>query len=478
MERRRTKIVATMGPSCREPDVLRGVIAAGADVVRLNLAHGTYDEHQAALAAARDAAASTDRVIGALADLPGPKMRTGPIAGGRIELHQGATVVLSGDGDGVEGTADRFPTTVEGLGALVEPGEEIFLSDGAIVVKVLDVDGGDVRARVERGGVLASLKGMHLPSSEGRIEAFTAEDERALDAACDMGVDYVGLSFVRDAEDVERARTHLKARRSQVQLVAKIETRSAIENLDQIVAAADAVMVARGDLGIQLPLRDVPFLQKRIIRQCNRLGRPVITATEMLESMTEAPLPTRAEVADVANAVLDGTDAVMLSAETAIGERPVEAVKVMHGIVSTADVQKATGRAASEAMHESIEDPVSWAIARAAVQAAEDLNVAAIVCPTRSGATAKRVSAFRPRMPILGVAHRPQAVGALAMYWGVTPAFIEFLPEVRLEQEGIRRAANAAVSTGLAQEGDLVAVVAGGPAPRAGSTDFVRIVRA
>lgn len=476
MERRRTKIVATLGPASRESGALRGVVEAGADVVRLNFAHGTYEDHRRALANARAAAASTDRVIGALADLPGPKMRTGAISGGRAELREGTTVVLTGDG--AEGTAGRFPTTVERLGTFVEPGEEIFLSDGAIVVRVVEVDGDEVRARVERGGTLASRKGMHLPSSEKRIEAFTSDDERALDVACDLGVDYVGLSFVRDADDVQRARARLQARRSQVQLVAKIETRSAIENLDQIVAAADAVMVARGDLGIQLPLRDVPFLQKRIIRQCNRLGRPVITATEMLESMTTDPLPTRAEVADIANAVLDGTDAVMLSAETAIGERPVEAVRVMHGVVSAADVQKGADRAASEAMHESIEDRVSWAIARAAVQAAEDLDVAAIVCPTRSGATAKRVSAYRPRMPILGLAHRPEAVGALALYWGVTPALIKFLPEVRLEQEGIRRAADAAVTTGLARAGDLVAVVAGGPAPRAGSTDYVRIVRA
>jgi pyruvate kinase len=319
---------------------------------------------------------------------------------------------------------------------------------------------------------------MHLPGSEDKIEAFTSDDERALDAACDMGIDYVGLSFVRDAEDVERARSHLKARRSRVQLVAKIETRSAIQNLDQIIGAADVVMVARGDLGVQFRLPDVPFLQKRIISRCNRLGRPVITATEMLESMTQEPLPTRAEVADVANAVLDGTDAVMLSGETAIGKHPIATVEAMHGIVTAADAEKTVHRAASEAMDPSIDDPVSWAIARAAVQAAEDLNVAAIVCPTRSGATAKRVSAFRPRMPILGVVHRPDSVGALALYWGVTPELIEFLPEERLEGEGVKRAADAAVAAGLVRTGDLVAVVAGGAAPRAGSTDLVRIVRA
>jgi pyruvate kinase len=477
MEQRRTKIVATLGPSCLGPDRLRGIIEAGTDVVRLNFAHGTHEDHRLALGYARDAAESVGRMIGAAADLPGPKIRTGPIADGETELHDGSTVTMTTDD--VEGTSERFSTTVKDLGSLVEPGEEIYLSDGAIAVRVVDVaHNGEVQARVERGGVLKSRKGMHLPSSENKIEAFTSVDARALDAVCDMGIDYVGLSFVRDAGDVERVRAHVRSRRSNVQLVAKIETRSAIDNLDQIVRTADAVMVARGDLGVQLPLRDVPFLQKRIISQCNRLGRPVITATEMLESMTENRLPTRAEVADVANAVLDGTDAVMLSGETAVGKHPVETVQAMHGIVGAADAQKAAYRAASEAMVESIDDPVSWAIARAAVQAAEDLNVAAIVCPTRSGATAKRVSAFRPRMPILGLAHRPDAVGALALYWGVTPSLLEFLPEVRLVDEGVKRAADAALRAGLARPGDLVAVVAGGAAPRAGSTDLVRIVRA
>ena len=475
MDERRTKIVATLGPACATEAGLRGIIGAGVDVVRLNFAHGKPADHGATLEEARDAARAEKRVIGAMADLPGPKMRTGPIAGDAVELREGATVRLTDEA--IEGTAERFSTTVDGLSGMVEPDEEIFLADGAIVLRATGVEGRDVLAVVERAGVLKSRKGMHLPGSENKIEAFTADDRDALDAAVAMGIDYVGLSFVRDAEDIERARAHLKVKRSWVQIVAKIETSSAIDKLDEIVAAADAVMVARGDLGIQLPLRDVPHLQKRIIRKCNRVGRPVITATEMLESMTQNLLPTRAEVADVANAVLDGTDAVMLSGETAAGKHPIETVKAMNGIVTTADSEKRTHRAVSEAMDASVDDPVSWAIARAAVQAAEDLDVAAIVCPTRSGATAKRVSAFRPRMPILGVAHKANAVGALALYWGVAPALMEFLPEEKLGDEGVQRAADAAVRHGLASSGDLVAVVAGGPAPRAGSTDFVRIVR-
>ena len=445
-------------------------------MVRLNFAHGSAEDHRSALMTAREAAGSLDRVVGGLADLPGPKMRTGPVPVGGVELRRGSVVVLTAQGP--EASPERIPTTVPDLASMVQPSEQILLSDGAIRATVLrNLAGGEVEVRIERGGILRSLKGIHLPASERRIEAFTADDRLAMDAAIGMGIDYVGVSFVRDADDLERARSHARSRRSRAQIVAKIETRSAVANLEEIVAVADVVMVARGDLGIQFPMRDVPFLQKRIIGLCNRRGRPVITATEMLESMTTSVRPTRAEVADVANAVLDGTDAVMLSGETAIGDRPVEVVRAMHDIVLAADQEKTSRRATTEAMDASVDDRVSWAIARAAVQAAEDLDVAAIVCPTRSGATAKRVAAFRPRMPILGIAHDPKLAGGLALYWGVTPALVRFLPEERIGEEGVKRAADAAAVSGLAARGDLVAVVAGGPGPRAGSTDFVRIVR-
>jgi pyruvate kinase len=260
-------------------------------------------------------------------------------------------------------------------------------------------------------------------------------------------------------------------------LVAKIETRSGVENLADIVQATDVVMVARGDLGIQMPLKDVPMLQKKIIRHCNTQGVPVITATQMLESMTRQPLPTRAEVGDVANAVLDGTDAVMLSEETAMGAYPVETVMAMADIVSSAEDELIT----HERTHVDLadkDDPVSWAVARAAVQAAEDLKASAIVCPTRSGATARRVSAFRPEMPVLGLGHSTEIVGALAVVWGVVPYLAEFLNEEVNAVEGVERAVEVARSAGCARPGDLVVVVAGGPGRRAGSTDFLRIVSA
>jgi pyruvate kinase len=471
---RRTKIIATLGPATREPDRVRALIEAGVDVFRLNFAHPSPEVHQAAAELARAQAEEHGKVIGMLADLPGPKMRTGEVEGGEVSLEPGRTFVLSakdalGDSNGVS-------TTVPGLGQMVEPGDEIFLADGAIILKVIEVQNGDVHTEVIRRGLLRSRKGMHLPSAEAKIQAFTDEDRETLAFALTFKVDLVGLSFIRDAEDVERARAELPKRGVKPLLVAKIETRSAVDNLEEIVRAADAVMVARGDLGIQCPFEDVPLLQKRIIRACNKSGTPVITATQMLESMTHGPLPSRAEVNDVANAVLDGTDALMLSEETAVGKYPIATVRAMSSIALAAEAEAL--HEVSTVHHEGDDDPVSWAIARAAVHAAEELQVAAILCPTRSGNTARRVAAFRPSMPILGLSHGAETVRPLALVWGVVPALSPFLPEEQLAEEGLKQAVQTARDAGLVKPGELVAIVAGGPPPRAGSTDVVRIVAA
>jgi pyruvate kinase len=471
---RRTKIIATLGPASREPDALRALLEAGVDVVRLNFAHPSPEVHRDAAERARAIADELGKVIGVLADLPGPKMRTGEIEGGEVSLEPHQAFVLYaketlGDRNGVS-------TTVGGLAQMVEKGDEIFLADGAIILRVTEVQNGDVHTEVIRRGLLRSRKGMHLPLAEAKIQAFTEEDEHTLEFALGFKVDLVGLSFIRDAEDVERARAALPKRGIKPLLVAKIETRSAVNNLEEVVRAADAVMVARGDLGIQCPFEDVPLLQKKIIRACNETGTPVITATQMLESMTHGPLPSRAEVNDVANAVLDGTDALMLSEETAVGKYPIETVRAMNSIALAAETERHQDM--STVHHEGSDDPVSWAIARAAVHAAEELKVAAILCPTRSGATARRVAAFRPSMPILGLSHGAETVRPLALVWGVVPALSPFLPEEQLAEEGLHQAVQLALDAGLVQSGQLVAVVAGGPAPRAGSTDVVRIVSA
>lgn len=475
---RRTKIVATLGPASADAETLGTLLEAGADVIRLNLAHADATTHRASAASVREQAQRLDQEIGVLADLPGPKMRSGTIAGDEVSLEPGEPFTLFAEPR--EGDAKGVSTTVDNLAQLVEVGEEIFLADGAIILKVESIEDRDVRTEVVRRGLLRSRKGMHVPRAERKIQAFTREDEHSLDLALAMGVDLVGLSFIRSANDIHRVRQALsekaRSKRKQPQLVAKIETRSAIENLDEIVRTADAVMVARGDLGIQMPFKEVPLLQKEIIRTCNRTGTPVITATQMLESMTHGPLPSRAEVNDVANAVLDGTDALMLSEETAVGHYPAATVETMSQIAEAAEGEARSDPGAIQ--HEESDDRVSWAMARSAVQAAEELGVSAIVCPTRSGATARRVAAFRPSMPILGLGHRAEIVRALSLVWGVFPKTLPFLPEELSPNEAVPRAVEAARDVGLARPGDLVAVVAGGPEPRTGSTDFIRIVSA
>jgi len=473
MRTRKTKIVATLGPASNEPKQIRALLEAGVDVCRLNFAHATHEVHAATVEKVREQAAELGRCVGILADLPGPKMRTGPIAAEEVRLeHGGVFTLLPGERAGDERAVS---TTVTNLPDLVSPRDEIFLADGTIVLRVLEIDGADVVTEVVRGGVLRSRKGMHIPGAERRVQAFTKSDEDALEFALRLKVDFVGLSFVRDAEDVKRVREQLPKRGHRPLLVAKIETSSSVHHLTWIVREADAVMVARGDLGIQTPLHRVPLLQKEIIAVCNKAGKPVITATQMLESMTHAPLPTRAEVADVANAVVDGTDALMLSEETAVGDDPAEVVRVMAQTALTAETWP--GDHALPASTQLDDDRVSWAVAHAAIEAANDLGVAAILCPTNSGSTPRRVAAFRPTMPVVGMAQRTDILGGLALLWGVLPLAMPQVPEAVDIREDVERTVEAALAADVVSKGDLVAVVAGSPGPRAGRTDFVRVVR-
>ena len=478
---RRTKIVATIGPATRNAEMMRALIEVGVDVVRLNFAHDAITQHRETARMARDEAAKQGRIVGVLADLPGPKMRTGPISGGFAEISPGDHFTLTSDS--VEGDSTRVSTTVDDLAAIVSVGDETFLADGQVVLRVQSIDGGDVVTEVVRGGTLRSRKGLHLPSAETRMEAFTPEDQEILQTAVEMEVDLVGLSFIRDSRDVDRVRAALPADSIRPQLVAKIETASAVENLDDIIDKADAVMVARGDLGIQVPLRRVPILQKQIIRACNRAGKPVITATEMLESMTDEPLPSRAEATDVANAVFDGTDALMLSEETAIGRYPIEAVRTMSEISETADTAKAAEtlrERRSVPEHGSVhdDDRVAWAAAHAAVEAAQDVSAAAILSVTRAGSTPRRVAAYRPSVPIGGVSGFIDCLGALALSWGVRPLRVGNHVDATTIKEEIDRAVLIALESGFVKPGELVVVVAGSPGPRAGATDFMQVTRA
>jgi len=469
---RRTKIVATVGPATSLPESMRALLAAGADVVRLNAAHGTADVHAQRATLARATAAALGRAVGVLVDLPGPKMRTGPVVDDEISLETGRELTLTSAA--IVGDAHHVSTTLPALGQWVGPGDDIFLADGAIVLRVERVVDDDVLCEIVRGGVLRSRKGMHVPRAEAHVESFTETDAAALKMAIAIKADFIGLSFVRRPEDVDAVRARLPKRGHRPMLVAKIETAVALDHLPGIVGSADAVMVARGDLGIQVPARRVPLIQKEIIRFCNMAGKPVITATQMLESMTRSPLPTRAEVNDVANAVLDGTDALMLSEETAVGEYPADTVRTMSDVAEAAEGwprARTTPQGAGAALDD---DRVAWAVAHAAVQAAEDLGVAGIVCPTQSGTTARRVAAFRPAVPIAGISELPEILGRLCLVWGVQP----LAASPAEGDDGLRHAVKAARDCGMARKGDLIAVVSASPGKRAGATDTVRIVRA
>ncbi len=468
---RRTKIVATVGPATSSPAAMRSLLEAGVDVVRLNAAHADMATHTRNARLVRETAAAIGRNVGILVDLPGPKIRSGVVANDAVDLESGQEFLLKGSESGI-GNERQVATTLPELAHWARPGDEVYLADGAIVLRVLASEADDVRCEVVRGGTLRSRKGMHLPRAEAHVDPFTPRDGQALEMAIAAKVDFLGLSFVRRAEDVERVRALLPKRGVRPALVPKIETATAIDHLEGIVSAADAVMVARGDLGIQLPARRVPLLQKEIIRACNVAGKPVITATQMLESMTRSPLPTRAEVNDVANAVLDGTDALMLSEETAVGLFPSQTVRMMSEVAEAAEGWPHE-RVDPAAIVGGDADRVAWAVAHAAVQAAEDLRVAAIVCPTRSGQTARRVAAFRPRVPIAGIATAPTVLGGLSLVWGVRPLLLA----ESAKEESLQAAVNAARAAGMVREGDLVVLVFGSAGPRAGSTDSVRVIR-
>ena len=371
----------------------------------------------------------------------------------------------------LEGDATGVGTTAADLARWVRVGDEIFLADGAIVLHVEHISGDEVRCRVVRGGTLRSHKGMHVPRAEANIEPFNEADARALATAVKIKADYIGLSFVRGPEDLEFVRARLPKRRAKTQLVAKIETGAALEHMTGIIAAADAVMVARGDLGIQIPAHRVPLVQKEIIRQCNEAGKPVITATQMLESMTHSPLPTRAEVNDVANAVIDGSDALMLSEETAVGSYATAAVRTMAEVAESAEswprerVMPTVAAAGG--------DRVAWAVAHAAVEAARDLDVAAILCPTHSGMTARRVAAFRPTMPVIATSTSHEVLAGLTLLWGVRALLVDD----HAAEDFLHTAMHAARAARIVRRGDMLAVVAASPGRRVGSTDLVRIVR-
>jgi pyruvate kinase len=462
---RRTKIVATLGPACDGPGMLADLLAAGVDVVRLNLSHGDVEEHLERLARVRVAADEIGKQVAVLADLPGPKIRTGHFPEGGVQLTPGSLVTLR-PGDGPSDAvciAVPYATLLDDLVV----GSRVQLGDGAISMTCVSVDVLGASALIETGGHANGQPGVHLSSETLRLTTPTEEDLILAETMAAAGVEYIAVSFVRQASDIDEVRAIVGDR---AQLVAKIETHTSINNLHEVVAASDAIMVARGDLGIDCPIEDVPHLQKRVVRHCVETGTPVITATQMLESMITAPSPTRAEVSDIANAVFDGTDAVMLSGETAIGRDPIGVVRTMARVAERAESEGSYRQWASrlgrvQRSDDHLElvaiDRITAAVTHAAWQASFDAEATAILCCTRSGRTARAMARFRPQARMIGLSPDPSMVRSMALIWGVDPVQVDTYEST---DEMVWFAVETALGRALIAHGDTVLVLAGAPA--------------
>jgi len=464
---RRTKIVATIGPASRDPDTLARMVQAGLDVARLNFSHGDRDLHAENAARVRAASAAVGRPVAILQDLPGPKLRIGPLVDDRVELKPGERLVLV-CGSTEPGDGGRMSVSWRGLPESVDPDDVIYLADGAIRLRVDRIRNGDceVETLVEIGGSVASRQGLNIPGNTRGLAAVPEEDLDMLRFGESIGVDVVALSFVRTAEDVEHVRRHTR-----LPLVAKIEKPQAVDNAEEIIRAADTVMVARGDLGIELPIEDVPIVQKQLLRIAGRLARPAITATQMLDSMVSSSRPTRAEATDVANAILDGTDAVMLSQETAVGAYPVEAVEMMASIAERTEGVLPYTEWNESRVRRDARDP-AYTIAYSACAAARDLGLAALVVPTLSGRSARLISAHRPSVPIYCLSPGRETVRRCNFMWGVQAASIR---RHEVTEELIADSVRRVVELGWVQRGQRIGITAGLPSGRPGTTSLFQV---
>jgi pyruvate kinase len=469
---RRTKIVCTLGPAAASREAIRALIGAGMDVARLNFSHGTHDDHRRAMELVREEAKEAGRTVPLLQDLQGPKIRVGDVRDGGVPLQRGQTLRLTAEP--VNGASDgRVHVSYPPLTEEVVQGGRILLDDGRIELRVEDVDGADVVTEVVVGGVLRSKKGVNLPLIRSSRPSLTEKDLADLAFGLDHDVDFVALSFVRSGEDVAALQRQVAERGKEVAVVAKIEKPEAVADFEAVLARADAVMVARGDLGIEIPMQEVPVVQKRLIRRCLERATPVITATQMLESMMENPRPTRAEASDVANAVLDGSDALMLSGETAAGKYPVRAVEVMAEIICSVERHREAlgGHEAPSEVH-APEARTTQAISFTAVRLAGEVEARAICCLTHSGATARAIARHRPDVPIYAFTDAPRVVGRLGLAWG-TEAFA--IPFQRHTDGGIQAVHEGLLSRGLAARGERVVITAGLPLPTKGLTNMVHV---
>jgi pyruvate kinase len=464
---RKAKIICTLGPASDTPEVIEGLIRAGMNVARLNFSHGTHDDHRRRVNTIRKVSRKLGIPVAILQDVQGPKIRLGKFEGGQLLVKEGQTVTVTTRA--VLGQGSIIPTPIRSLPKDVERGHAILLDDGRVRLRVLRVSGQDVTARVEVGGILKDHKGLNLPGAAISVPTITKKDAVDLAFGQEIGVDYVALSFVRTADDIKLARQHVAKRNTP--LIAKIEKPQAVDNLEAIAAVSDGVMVARGDLGVEMPLEQLPGIQKRAVAEVNRMGGIVIVATEMLESMVGNPRPTRAEVSDVANAILDGADAVMLSGETAAGKYPIDAAATMARIVEETELGVGPGLRPSLVERK---DDLSTGVAAAAVAAAEQLGIETIVTYTERGHTARLVSEFRPRAQIIGLTPSADTVNRMALYWGVRGLQVGRLQSTDAMLRQVRRLCR---DEGLCKVGTTVVIVAGVPLNEPGSTNMMSIHR-
>jgi pyruvate kinase len=465
---RRTKIVATIGPASRDRDVLVRMVDAGMDVARLNFSHGSHEQHAETAQLVREAAGRAGRPVAILQDLPGPKLRIGALRDGTVELGVGDRLTFVCANGEPPGDGTRMAIAWPGLAQAVTPGEAMFLADGAVRLRVASVRAGDgeIDAEVEIGGTVASRQGLNIPGEADELPAVPEEDLEHLRAGQQIGVDLVALSFVRRPEDVTFVREHTRT-----PLIAKIEKPQAVQRAEAILKVSDCVMVARGDLGIELPLEEVPMVQKRLLALAGALARPSITATQMLDSMVTASRPTRAEVADVANAILDGTDAVMLSQETAVGHHPVGAIEVMANVARITEREAPYQRWNEQRVRRDDRDP-AYTLAHTACVAARELHLDALVIPTLSGRSARLVSAHRPTVPIYALSPGRETVRRCGLMWGVKAASIR---RFEVTEELIQESGRRVVELGWCRPGQRIGITAGLPSGRPGTTSLFQV---
>ena len=462
----KTKIVCTIGPASETPAVIRELILSGMRVARLNFSHGTHDEHGNKICIIRETAADMGAPVAIIQDLSGPKIRVGHIPDPGVLLETAQDIILTTQT--VEGSKQRISVSYPLLNEDVKTGDRILLADGFLELRVYSVNGSEIYCEVITGGILTSHKGINLPTGTLRIPSITDKDREDLNFGLQHDVDYIGVSFVRAAADIRNIKDLIRKENKNTPVIAKIETHEAIDHFEDILDVADAIMVARGDMGVEIPLEEVPIIQKQLIQKANAAGKPVITATQMLRSMVDASRPTRAEASDVANAVLDGTDAVMLSEETAMGNYPVDAVRYMKNIIAEAEKIYPHDHYLKIIPEKEISESVTYAVC----VLADHLDAAAILAPTQSGRTAMHISHFRPKQPIIAFTSNPKTLRQLCLFRGIYPRWIE---EPKDSDDIVQIATRRSVDAGDLSDGDLAVITASHPVWVSGDTNMIQV---